>query len=996
MTDQILRFNTAQCHISKVEIANTVAGFKVYSFEKICLDDKKRSMTWFRSQHEMSVNAGIEGELHITPASNVVYAGRELVVRIFFEAAANNTAVYLDGRYFVTHTGFTGARNWFPCSDHVTLRCPFTLEVTVDSGMSVNIGQGKLSTLPVTAVCTGVLQQQVFANPQETMKTFYYIVEAPVRAREIVVAAGPFEILVDPEKRTITSFCPPGRLSDLTHCTTALGGMFEFFDKFFNTSGPFAASLKAVFVPGAYEDATAYVSTAVMSADLLHGPREIDQTLITRRHLAYSMAYSWVSGILTATTLADVWILHGMTNYVTDLYMRTIYGNNEHRHRLYQRMLDVVARERSLAANSFRGAAPLSGQFTHEEEALSALALNKAAFVFHMLDRRIGAEPLKKLIQQLVQQATNDEKVRLTTEGFIKAAHKLGGVDLTTFCSQWITSSGLPLFTTGFQIDRRRNLIHFGLQQELVGSSYATKFIGPITIRVVENEGTYDHQVVIEQESHEFQFPCHSRIKRARKPKKGEKEGEEKDDAMMGETPPPMGNPVTPTPSTVSGAAPASPVPFIPTGPPLTPGGKERPDSAVLWVTLDPDQEWIMGLQSWMPDFMWMSQLDEERDAVSQYRAVMGLKRWASTSVMTALHAAMCNKDFFYPVRAACAEALGQMAARETDWIGANFLTEFFERTWKSKERKMVAPNNFEDIGAYHVKRAVIRAIGSMKNENGIGLNDACQLLLNIVLDNDNTGNVFDDNHYMADCILALAQATSRVTEFRDRVKQQITRLLGVDQLMPSYRNSISCACLRALSMMDTLREDSSISVLLREHASAAYPRDVRIAAARALAKVSLLVGDTFSFLLSLAETDPSLSLRAQILDAMRTAAEGSMENAFFAQLRAADSEHNASLADRLWNVANVTFDQRVRLAAAALYETIWGFKTPACIITRRKRAGEEVQEDELGPASVRAMVRPGFKTTVRTGGKRHKGEQQKLTLKLKLSSAASSQQYGL
>ena len=115
--------------------------------------------------------------------------------------------------------------------------------------------------------------------------------------------------------------------------------------------------------------------------------------------------------------------------------------------------------------------------------------------------------------------------------------------------------------------------------------------------------------------------------------------------------------------------------------------------------------EWLAFITLHMPDYMWMFQLDEDRDAVSQYRAASGLLRWPSTTAINALNDALTNKNFFYAVRCEAAASMARMSKADTEWLGLDLLLRFFKAHFYSAERALVASNNFEDLPLYYVHR---------------------------------------------------------------------------------------------------------------------------------------------------------------------------------------------------------------------------------------------------------------------------------------------------
>jgi transcription initiation factor TFIID subunit 2 len=88
-----------------------------------------------------------------------------------------------------------GARTWFPCVDRLSVRCPFSLEITVAAEhMAISAGQ---------------LLRQVLSSDQQH-KTFYYQTEIATSAAHISLAVGPFSVFANPEIPSVTHFCLPG------------------------------------------------------------------------------------------------------------------------------------------------------------------------------------------------------------------------------------------------------------------------------------------------------------------------------------------------------------------------------------------------------------------------------------------------------------------------------------------------------------------------------------------------------------------------------------------------------------------------------------------------------------------------------------------------------------------------------------------------------------------------------------------------------------------
>ena len=104
---------------------------------------------------------------------------------------------------------------------------------------------------------------KVFVDAQEKRKTVRYRLDLPVRARDICIIAGAFDVLPDMTSKITTSFCPAGRIQELAHCVSFTATAIAFLEKFFGIKYPFD-SCKQVFVDNAYEDVSCYAGVSVL------------------------------------------------------------------------------------------------------------------------------------------------------------------------------------------------------------------------------------------------------------------------------------------------------------------------------------------------------------------------------------------------------------------------------------------------------------------------------------------------------------------------------------------------------------------------------------------------------------------------------------------------------------------------------------------------------------------------------------------------------------
>ena len=105
----------------------------------------------------------------------------------------------------------------------------------------------------------------------------------------------------------------------------------------------------------------------------------------------------------------------------------------------------------------------------------------------------------------------------------------------------------------------------------------AGHFVGPLKIRVVERDGTYEHSVHVETRVHTFDIPYHGKHRRPKKTPDASARPADDEDPLM-----------------------------------------DQADSPVCWLRIDPDLEWLRAVELVQPDYMWLEQLYKDKDVLAQ------------------------------------------------------------------------------------------------------------------------------------------------------------------------------------------------------------------------------------------------------------------------------------------------------------------------------------------------------------------------------------------
>lgn len=710
---------------------------------------------------------------------------------IFYDTAVktgdgvNSTFSYLvtDGRYGV-------ARCWMPCVDSLLWcdKCPWEIVASVtDTSMVVasgdlletrlieprselpnGIGDDTVMDIDHTEQYSGVEEGGRASALYPMMKRYLFRLDIPAHASEVAVVAGPFRALPDPHKSaTVTHFCLPGSAKKLVHTSPSLYSVISKFYKDFFGADPPVTSFKQVFLApghGWTDPLCAAGGLAIYPGEILHTERDIDEAFEARTLIARTYCEAYFGRLVRPRGAQDTWFINGLVEYTSSLAVRAILGNNWYRHRIFDLVNEMIEepRERSPRLSTISLGRPA--------DTFSVAATRRAHIIVHMIAKRVGPEVLKRALRDVVAEAREDAEgfisSRASAFGFDDAVKGLGveffckrlrsicNVDTRNVARVWAASISYPEVQFGYRYNARRNLVEFVVKQPpfkfpesetIHGNVRFTRdpslnppipLTGTLTVRVAEVDGTYDHAVEIQDAITVTELPCHSRRAKAKGGARADKEKSKDSEASY------------------------TPINYIIADPEL-----EHPCKQVFLQS----QRAVLLL------------LDHERDATAQDRACSGLARFATPKAVSALEKALADGHLYWRVRASAAEALSRCPE------GLSVLLKFFRQTYMNgalPEEEQVLPNQFKDISSYFVKKAVIRAIASVKdgaeNTPRAILPRALVFLLQLLESNDNVSNVFTDRHYVALLLRCVTEASSD-----ERVLKQIARYNDLHLLNP-------------------------------------------------------------------------------------------------------------------------------------------------------------------------------------------------------------------
>ncbi|KAG6846064.1 hypothetical protein H0H87_006428 [Tephrocybe sp. NHM501043] len=808
---------------------------------------------------------------------------------------------------YTTPSSPDAARCWVPCVDNMWEKCTWEFEIVVPRYLEEQDpsqdDEEQSDAIPTLVVCSGELVEQV-AHPWSSNKTIFLFSQTVLTSvQHIAFAAGPFHLHTIPadniaddvsgaSQPLMYAFCLPGHENTLSISTATLRQAMSFYSTEFG-SYPFG-SYKVIFVDQLPTQRFDSSTLSIVTTDLLHGDDAIEQALETRHSLAHALACQWAGINILPKTWSDTWLVNGLGFYITGLFLRKLLGNNEYRFRLkkdMQRILELDV-----------GSMPpiCQPQVLEPPDAATLPFLNmKAPLVLHILDRRLGKSGtslgLSRVLPKLFLSAISGEMQNnaLSTHAFLRLCRKVSGVDPRSFAEQWIYGSGCPSFGFSATFNRKKMAVEITMRQDApaykaMENNEVSKvlmkpvsfFEGQMTIRIHEADGTpYEHVLDIRTPFKRYEVPFNTKYKRVRRNTKRYLARQAAAQAAAdGDTE----------------AAEAMGMVDMGFGLEVWEKEQERENWKVAdwteedegtmsgatyeWIRMDADFEWIANVQFDQPDFMWVSQLQRDRDVVAQLEAIHALAEKPTAIVSSTLTKTVLVSNYYFRIRSEAAIALVSCAIRKLDFLDPN--QDLFAHTYVPK------PNEFSDFGEYFVRKNLINAISRIRFENGKSPSVVRQFLIDQLRYNDNTANPYSDGFYICTIIAAAASATVSVAppergellpsevrneqnaedaELLKQSKAEVDRYRSMDRLIPSLHNCVTIAALEFHMVL-------GIASLIPNHPRVFFPltRDgnytqVRIAAFDGLFLTKWYTPSIMRYVLAVMANDASKVIRRHV-----------------------------------------------------------------------------------------------------------------------------------
>lgn len=704
------------------------------------------------------------------------------------------------GRFPHAYTPRTNVRGSacciFPCVDAVNARCTWEINIkcprTIGDalhGTSTHAATQSLELMEqnsriqrsaheereMVVLCSGedIGRTEDKQDPSKTI--FSFSSTSALSAQQIGFVIGPFEEVKLSDLRVseddvgqnaveVLGYCLPGRSDELRNTCLPTVRAIDFVTRKY-VACPFK-TYRMCFVDDLTADTAVAGALTVCSNRLLYPADIIDVAEDTTRTLVHAIASQWVGIDVVPQQATDTWIVVGIAHYITEAFMKELCGNNDYRCRLKLQADRVFTMDRG------RPSLFDLGTLLQVDPSEIEFMTLKAPLVLFILDRRIakvvGLPKMPAIISKILLRARKGELPgnALSTDLFQKTCEKFYHNKIDDFLMQWVRGRGCPHFKVAQKFNKKKLVVEMKITQvqgehakreleqdtflrdvreDFHGISEApvqNVFTGPITIRVHEADGTpYEHVVEIKDANFRFDIPYNTKYKRLKRSRRQREKN------------------IT---ATVTNADPSE----VETDSLLyclgdvlqsdeevrawkivewsTEDEEKMSSESYEWIRVDADFEWICKMDLNMAGYMYVSQLQQDRDVVAQMQSIHAMTNYPPSPLISSIYLrTVMDKRYFHRVRTSAAMAMARQAAADTDYIGFWHLRKIFEELFCSSDGSstVARPNDFSDSAKYQLLCGLIRAIAQVRDAKGVALPETIEFLLDKLKFNNNDAN---------------------------------------------------------------------------------------------------------------------------------------------------------------------------------------------------------------------------------------------------------------
>lgn len=316
------------------------------------------------------------------------------------------------------------AARWFPFHDYAADRATAEITITVPTGFQV----AGSSDEPVTQTPAGSLTRYRFVNRRPALVGNF----AAARYITRTFRHGEYEIHF---------FVTPGNEARLDQFSENVGNVLRFYTQQYGRPD-FGSRLVIAQIDDESLEAYAGPGMVFLSSRLLNSARSIAEEKIQRE-----VAYQWWGQTVGLASFDDAWVSQGLAEWSAFAYRESMLSGGQ---------LDSAQREQLERALTFEQSASISrapSALDDQSAAYQSVMFFKGSMVFRMLRETLGSETFARLLRAFLEEYRGK---RASVNDFEELTNRIAGRNMRYFFAQWVEGTGVPEFSSEYQIMRTR------------------------------------------------------------------------------------------------------------------------------------------------------------------------------------------------------------------------------------------------------------------------------------------------------------------------------------------------------------------------------------------------------------------------------------------------------------------------------------------------------------------------------------------------------------
>mgnify|MGYP001996800913 CR=1 FL=1 len=371
------------------------------------------------------------------------------------------------------------AHYFFPCIDHPSTKCTWTMAFTVPSGMQA-IGNGR------------------FVG--QDGNTWRWEQAEPMPAYLFTVCVGDFEVFTDPNGTVPVRYLTPKGTSeaDFRRIFGKTPAMIAFFEERYGHPYPWARYDQVVvhdFIFGGMENVASTTLTDLVLTDERAALDWDAEDLI-----AHELAHQWFGDLLTCQDWSQGYLNEAWATYSEVLWKTHDLGADEAMYHLYGDLKNYLAE----CASRYKRPI-VSYQFREPIDMFDRHLYEKAALVVHTLRNELGEAPFWSGVRSYLH---DNAHTTVHTRDFQVAMERASGRNLDGFFRDWVLSPGHPALTV--KVGWSKGLLKVTVTQRQNGTGTPEAYRFNLALLVVTKDGERAINLPVEERTRAWAIPLES------------------------------------------------------------------------------------------------------------------------------------------------------------------------------------------------------------------------------------------------------------------------------------------------------------------------------------------------------------------------------------------------------------------------------------------------------------------------------------------------------